>query len=112
MPPLRSALIDACPNWAITTDTGSDEAPHVAIWRVGNVVYLATPAADSDACGRMEQLASTVADLDDAKPQALAVQSFRFPTDDEAARFMRDVRRIHRQNGGTTKRAVEVPIPV
>ena len=112
-PKQREALAESLPHWAIVTETGAPEAPFVGIWRVGNLVYLATLAADSDACGRMEQLASTVADLDEAKPQALAVQSFRFPSDDDAARFMRDTRRIQRQNGqddGRRPAGAEIPI--
>ncbi len=108
----RSLLSASLPDWAILADTGMMDAPSVAIWRTGNTVYLATPC-ECDASECMAQVADSSAECGKAKRTDLAVHAVRFPTDDQAARYMRDVRRIHRANGQSDKRRTEsAPIPV
>jgi len=108
----RALLTSALPDWAILADTGMMDAPAVGIWRIGNTVYLATPAeCEPSAC--IAQVADAAADCDCAERTGLAVHAVRFPTDDAAARYMRDVRRIHRQSGQTDKprrEACEIPV--
>ncbi len=49
----------------------------------------------------------------DNAPREVKLTPFRFPTEDQAARYMRDVRRIHRASGQSDKpRRESVAIPV
>jgi len=108
----RAELSKSLPEWAILADTGMSDAPTVGIWRIGNTVYLATPH-ESDPAECMAQVADTAADCHAATATALAVHAVRFPTEDQAARYMRDVRRIHRASGQSDKpRRESAPIPV
>lgn len=108
----RAELSKSLPEWAILADTGMGDAPTVGIWRVGNTVYLATPH-DSDPAECSAQVADTAADCAGATRTNLALHAVRFPTEDQAARYMRDVRRIHRASGQSDKpRREAVAIPV
>ena len=107
----RRTLETAVPAWAIVTETGNAIAPFVGIWRIGATVYLATPA-ESDAAECVGQLADFCADASEGTRTALAVHAIRFDAEDRAARYMRDVRRMHRASGQSDKvRRAPAPIP-
>lgn len=109
----RKDLERFVPAWAVVSDTGRPEAPHAAVWRVGAAVYVAC-LADTDAAGLLGQLADSVGSREEPEASgSLAVRAMLFPSEAEAGRYMRDLRRLHRASvQSDRKREAQPEIPV